>query len=55
MQCNDGREYQNPYGGNWGYGQPPRRSFLPLVTWLLLAANVLYHLYLEWQGSTVDG
>ena len=55
MQCNDGREYQNPYGDNWGYRQPPRRSFLPLVTWLLLAANVLYHLYLEWQGSTVDG
>ena len=69
MQCNDGREYQNGYkdhqeygsyhdrgydlGGR--YGQYSRRQFIPLVTWLLLAANVLYYLYLEWQGSTVDG
>ena len=55
MQCNDGCEYQNTYGANWGYRQPPLRSFLPLVTWLLLAANVLFFLYLEWQGSTQDG
>ncbi len=75
MQCNDGREYQNPYEeerkyGETGpfrgygyqgyeyrgaYGRSPQRRSMAVVTWLLLAANVLYFLYLEWQGSTVDG
>ncbi len=54
MQCNDGCDYQTLYGDHQRYGQTPRRHFIPLVTWLLLAANVLYFLYLEWQGSTTD-
>ena len=70
MQCSDGREYQNPYteyrqdGGAGSYrpyengggydGQQPVRRSVPVVTWILLAANILFFLYLEWQGSTED-
>ncbi len=67
MQCNDGRDEQNsyteyrqtgydsPYGTGGGYyGQPKVRPFTPFVTWILLAANILFFLYLEWQGSTED-
>ena len=39
---------------NGGYG-PRYRRFYPLVTWVLLAANILYFLVLEWGGSTEDG
>ena len=39
---------------NDGYG-PRYRRFYPLVTWVLLAANILYFLVLEWGGSTEDG
>lgn len=62
MQCSDGREHQNPYteyGGSGGYGtgyygRQLARRFTPIVTWILLAANILFFLYLEWQGSTED-
>ncbi len=39
---------------NSGYG-PRYRRFDPFVTWVLLAANILYFLLLEWGGSTQDG
>ncbi len=31
------------------------RVLQPVVTWLLLAANILAFVYLEWNGSTEDG
>lgn len=37
------------------YGQRSTGRSLPIITWLLLAANLLFFLYLEWQGSTQDG
>ena len=46
MQCNNGQGYG---GQSWD------RRFTPIVTWILLAANILFFLYLEWQGSTQDG
>jgi len=50
MGCSDGQGYN--IDGYMRQVQP--RRFTPIVTWLLLAANILYFLYLEWQGSTVD-
>ena len=36
------------------YGYDRRRNY-PVVTWLFLAANILYFIYLEWIGSTENG
>lgn len=50
-----GREDGGAYSGGRRtlYGRNGRAQ--PIVTWLLLAANILYFLFLEWNGSTQDG
>ena len=55
MQCNDGRMYQSFDEGYTDprYRQSGQRS-ISWVTWMLVAANVLAFLYLEWKGSTED-
>lgn len=49
MQIYNGRIYGDGYDSR-GY-----RRFYPVVTWLLLAANILFFVYLECGGSTNDG
>lgn len=49
MQTVEDAFYRNEYGGE------RYRRFYPVVTWLLLAANILFFAYLEWGGSTNDG
>lgn len=51
----DHREYYvYGYGYENGYGSRNNRYFRPIVTWLLLAANILIFIYLEINGSTND-
>ena len=48
MYGGNGGMYEGGYSGGF-------RRFYPVVTWALLAVNVLYYLFLEWNGSTEDG
>lgn len=43
-----GSYYENKY-------EKAYRPYRPVVTILLLAANILYFIWLEWKGSTNDG
>ncbi len=56
MQCNDPREYETLYYElQSDRKRPGARKYVPFMTLCFFALNVLFFLWLEWNGSTEDG